>query len=97
MEIDEEKLQYLFRFMEEYLCLCINEVLNDSTEDPHFSAVAVSNMIKCYISIEEQMETNLPYKDVKTYFAYNVYTEEEYQRFETSRKREAKYYKDIQY
>ncbi len=97
MDIDKDKLQYLFKFIDEYLCDSIDEVLHDSRDDPHFSAVAVSNMIKCYIYIEKQMGENLPFDDVKSYFDYNVYTEAEYQIFEESRSKESQYYKDIQY
>lgn len=83
--------------MDEYLYDSIDEVLNDSETDPHFSAVAVSNMIKCYIEIEKQLGTKLPYADVKTYFEFCAYTEDEYKLFETRRRKESEYYSDIQY
>ena len=97
MDINIEKLRYLFGFMEEYLCDSINEVLNDSISDPHFSAVAVNNMIKCYIDIEEQLGTLLPYKDVKTFFDFYAFSHKEYNAFEECRKRESQYYKGIQF
>ena len=97
MGIDTNKLKYIFRFMEEYLWTCIDEVLNDSESEPEKSAVAVNNLIKCYIDIECAMGENLPYNDVKSYFLFDGYTKEEYDLFEKKRLKESKYYKDIQY
>ncbi len=97
MNIGREKLQCLFMSMEEYINLSIAEVLNDSSKDPHFSAVAVSNIIKCYIDIENQMHVKLPYNDVKSYFEFSPFTTEEYDLFEKSRLKESKYYRGKQF
>ncbi|MCR5636326.1 MAG: hypothetical protein K6F76_03990 [Clostridiales bacterium] len=97
MSIDKEKLQCLFRFMEEYINISIYEVLNDSLEDRHFSAIAVSNIIKCYIDIENQMRVKLPYNDIKSYFEFSPFTREEYDLFEKSRLKESKYYRGKQF
>lgn len=97
MDISEEKLRYLFRFIDEFIFDSIDEVLNDSQTDPHFSAVAVSNIIKCYIDIEKELGTQLPYTDVKSFFEFNGYSKQEYEMFEKSRYKESIYYKDIQY
>lgn len=84
-------------FMEEYLCDSIDEVLNDSKIDPHFSAVAVNNMIKCYIEIERELDIKLPYNNVMEFFKFNAYTKDEYNIFEESRKKESQYYTGKQY
>lgn len=97
MDISEEKLKYLFRFIDEFIYDSIDEVLNDSQTDPHYSAVVVSNIIKCYIDLEKELGTQLPYIDVETFFEFNGYSKQEYKKFEKSRQKESKYYKDIQY
>ena len=97
MDISEEKLKYLFRFIDEFIYDSIDEVLNDSQTDPHYSAVVVSNIIKCYIDLEKELNTQLPYIDVETFFEFNGYSKQEYKKFEKSRQKESKYYKDIQY
>ncbi len=97
MDISEEKLKYLFRFIDGFIYDSIDEVLNDSQTDPHYSAVAVSNIIKCYIDLEKELGTQLPYIDVESFFEFNGYSKQEYKKFEKSRHKESKYYKDIQY
>ena len=49
MDIDIEKLKYLLNDMDCILGELIDHVLLDSKTDPHYSAVAVANKIKCYI------------------------------------------------
>ena len=70
----------------------IENVLNDSKEDPHFSAVYVNNLIKCYIDLMTQMGEKLPYRDVKSFILFNGFDETEYNFFEKSRKNESTYY-----
>lgn len=92
-----EKLEYIFNFMDEYIDISIRAVLKDSKIYPKYSAIAVSNMIKCYISITDSMNDKLPYSDVKGYFDFNGYYPEEYQAFENSRENESRNYKGVQY
>ncbi len=75
----------------------IDNVLSDSETDPHYSAVAATNKIKCYIEIMNELGEKISYQNVKEFFDFNAYTEEEYQQFEESRKKESVYYRDIQY
>ena len=46
--INKDKLLYILDFFDVYLMQFIQEILMDSKEDPHFSAVAANNMILCY-------------------------------------------------
>ncbi len=80
---------YLFAFDIDNL---VYEVLNDSVGDPHFSAVTATNMIKCYIQVKNDLDEELPYKDVKGYFNNNSYTKDEYLLFENKRIIESEYY-----
>ncbi len=94
---DNEKVCYLFKFLDEYICKLINDVLTDSKTDPNYSAVAATNVIKCYIEIENQLGTELPFNNVETFFKAKGFSKDEYIQFEESRESESKYYGDVQY
>lgn len=69
------------------------DVIYDSEEDPEYSAVTTTNMIKCYIDVLKCLGEDVPYSTVKEYIRYkDGYTEEEYNIFEEKRKKEAEYY-----
>lgn len=88
-----EKLNYLLNAVcDDLWCNFIYDVLNDSEEDPHYSAVTATNRIKCYIDVMNSLGNKLPYHDVKGFFQYYDFSEEEYQQFESSRKKESEYY-----
>ena len=97
MNLDKQKLSYLFIFIEDYILKNIYNILSDSKEDPHYSAVTTTNIIKCYIDVQNQLGTKLPYDDVKSYFKIFGFTDEEYLQFEESRKKESEYYIGWQY
>lgn len=97
MKLNIEKLKYLLAFMSEYIESLVENVLTDSETDPHYSAVAATNLIKCYIQILNELGEKLPYSNVKEFFQFNAFTEEEYERFEESRKKESVYYRGVQY
>lgn len=97
MNLDKEKLLYLLMFTDDYIENFAHEVMNDSEEDPHYSAVTLSNMIKCYVEIMTELGVNLPYNDVKSFFKDNLYTDEEYKIFEEKRHKESEYYTGTQY
>ena len=97
MVINCEKLEYLLNGMGDVIGELIDKVLSDSKIDPHYSAVAATNKIKCYIQIMNELGKPLPYHNVEEFFEFNAYTNEEYQLFEDSRKKEANYYRGVQY
>lgn len=97
MDIDIEKLEYLLNNMEYYIGQLIDKVLSDSTTDPHYSAVAAANRIKCYIQIMNELGEELPYSNVEEFFEFNAYTKDEYRLFEESRMKESQYYRGVQY
>lgn len=97
MNIDKEKLLYLLMFTDDYMEKFADDVMNDSEEDPHFSAVTLANMIKCYVDVMNELGVSLPYNDVKSFFKENLYSDEEYKLFEEKRKKEAEYYIGRQY
>lgn len=97
MAIDTEKLKYLLNNMETHIGELIDNVLSDSKEDPHYSAVAAANKIKCYIQIMNELGETLPYNSVEGFFDFNAYSKDEYDAFEASRQKEAQYYRGVQY
>ena len=97
MAIDYEKLKYLLNNMDSLIGELIDKILSDSKEDPHYSAVAATNKIKCYIQIMNELGVALPYSNVEEFFEFNAYTKEEFCLFEASRKKESEYYRGIQY
>jgi len=91
--MENEKIQFLLRYIENSLPTEIDNVLTDSESDPHFSAVYVTNLIKSLIFTIENCETNeLNFKDVKDCFKYFDYSDEEYEIFEKKRIIESEYY-----
>ena len=97
MNLDIEKLKYLLNNTEREIGRLIDNVLSDSQEDPHYSAVYASNQIKCNIQIMNELGEELPYSNVEEFFRVNAYTEDEYKAFEASRKKESEYYIGVQY
>ena len=92
-----EKLTYLLQHLEGYIENVVYEVLADSEEDPQYSAVTATNLIKCHIEVEEALGHQLPYHNVEEYLRFNCLTEEEMQVFEKKRQHESAYYHGKQY
>jgi len=97
MDIDKEKLLYILRFFEYEFETFIYNVLEDSKDDPHYSAVTATNHIKCYMQIMQELGEDLPFSNVKEYFDYCRFTKAEYIAFEKSRENESSYYTGVQY
>lgn len=98
VEIDKTKLLYLLDdFFDDYLLRLVQEVLDDSEEDPQFSAVTAQNLLTCYLGVMTDLGRKLPYKNMQEYFAYNAFEPEEYSAFEAFRKKEAVYYRGPQF
>ena len=81
MDIDIEKLEYLLDFTVYDTEQLIYEVLGNSKEDPHYSAVTANNRLICYIDIMKSLKKELPYSDMKSFFEYNQFTEDDYLNF----------------
>ncbi len=77
--------------------LLIENVLEDSEEDPHYSAVTATNLVKCYIEIMEELGEELPYSDVEGFIRNIGFSEQEYLLFEKKRRKESEYYCGVQY
>ena len=91
--MDNVRFAFLMNYIENSLPAEIDNVLNDSEFDPHFSAVYVTNLIKSLIFTIENCETyEMHFKDVKDCFKYLDYSDKEYEIFEKKRIIESEYY-----
>ncbi len=82
INIDTEKLRYLFAGLEYEFDNWIYGVLNNSDDTPRYSAAEIAYIMECYISVMKYMDGKPPYVSVKEYFDDNAFTRKEYRRFE---------------
>lgn len=97
MVIDCEKLRFMLNSMRYDIEILIENVLQDSEDDPHYSAVTANSLVKCYIEIMEQLGDELPFSNVEEFIRNLGYSEDEYLIFEKKRMKEAVYYRGVQY
>ena len=93
----EKELRFLLEHMDQYIASFIYDILHDSEEDPEWSAVALNNVIKCYIKVENEMGIQCGYSNVEEYLAYACCTPEEIALIEKKRVKEAVYYRGEQF
>ena len=84
--------KYLMYYMEDYIIKLVYNVLDNSKDDPHYSAVTATNLIKCYVKVANDKGVQLPYKTVEEFFRYFDLSLEEYEHFERQRKEELAIY-----
>lgn len=88
----EKELRFLLMHMDEYIDSFIYEILHDSEEEPEKSAVALNNVIKCFIKVENEMGIHRGYSNVAEYLAHACCTPEEIKLIEKKSAKEAVYY-----
>ncbi len=87
----EDKLAYLLNHTYFYVEDLLWRVLTDSEQDPQYSAVTTSNLIKCYIDVRLAMGEQLPYQNAEEYLDW-LLSEEEKNSFRQKFQTEAQYY-----
>jgi len=92
-----EKLTYLLDNLEYRISMDIYDVLDDSDEDPQYSAVTTANLIKCYIDVKQSLGQPPAYSTVEEFLYDNCFTPEDVELFEKKRSVEAAYYIGKQY
>lgn len=92
-----EKLTYMLNSLEHYISMDAYNVLEDSEEDPQYSAVTTANLIKCYIDVKRSLGEPTIYSTVEEYLYDIGFTSEEVKLFEKKRSVEASYYIGKQY
>ena len=89
MACDEEKLDYLIKFIRHSIYEYIVEVLED--EAKNLSAVTLNNTIICYLDFVNAVKESEP-PSVYDFFSALGFENEDYQNFEEKRKAESEYY-----
>lgn len=97
MAFDCEKVKYMLQNQRFDIELLVENILEDSEEDPHYSAVTATNLIKCYIEIMEDLGEKLPFSDVEGFVRNIGFSRQDYMLFEEKRKKEKEYYRGVQY
>lgn len=87
----KEKLFYLFNHLYYYTEDLLWKVLEDSEQDPQYSAITTRNLIQCYIDVHSTMGEALPYSTVEEYLD-QVLTDEEKTLFKNKYETEIQYY-----
>jgi len=95
--MNNESVLFLLKSIEQELPLYIEDVLNDSFEDPHHSAVHTTSLINCVVELLTELGEKLPFYDTESYFEHAGFSKEEYKLFEESRRKESVYYRGAQY
>ena len=93
----ENEIRYLLKFMDEYIEQTVYSVLEDSEENPEFSAVTATNLIICYIRVLNSLHIACSYSSVNEYLRSICLTPDEIEVFMKKRTKEAQYYIGNQY
>lgn len=93
---DESGLKEYFDFCAKKLPTYIENVITDNPDDRHWSAVAVTGIIKSYIIISNQFSADRYAVDVRTYMLNHGFSEKDFEAFEDDRLKESVYYQGIQ-
>lgn len=83
-------IRYILEFIYSDIQELIENVLNDSISDPHYSAVAANNLMVCYLRISDH--SNTKYDSVRNFIIELGFSEAEYEIFEKKRCDESAYY-----
>ena len=92
-----EKITYLLDYLDFYMVSAVQDVLNDSIDNPKHSAVTTTNLIKCYIDVKKALDQEISFSSVSEYLQFNCFTHSEIFEFEQRRLLEANYYIGKQY
>ena len=93
----KEELHYLLYHLDSFIEDEVYQVLDDSKEDPHHSAVTLFNLIKCFLVVEQDLGVQMEYHNAEEYLHFKCFTEDEIQTLENKRLHESKYYIGKQY
>ena len=92
MDINMENLEYLLSFTESDIEQLVYNVLDNSKDDPHYSAVTTNNRLVCYIEVMNSLGMELPYSNMKLFFEYLLLTKEDYDNYKKQYDDEKKIY-----
>lgn len=97
MKVEKETVLLLIENTEQELRRYIDNVLNDSVDDPHYSEVNLFNLFYGYVVLCKELDKPLPYASLLDFFTYCGYTPDDYSIVEAKRSNESKNYTRSQY
>lgn len=92
MNNDNNELNYLLKFSYYYIVDFLDSVLDDSEDDPEYSAVTLCNLIYCYEKVRHPTEVDDSNAVIKRFLSEHGYSDEIYSIIEQKRKIESAYY-----
>ena len=92
-----EELLYLLYHLDSFIEKEAYQVLHDSNEDPHHSAVTLYNLIKCLLVVKQELGIHMDYRNADEYLRFQWFTDEEIRILENKRLLESKYFVGKQY
>ena len=81
MNLNEEKLRYIYDFLDNYIYLLICRALDSNGKNCRYSFVTIEKIILCYIDLENAFGYSYGYHNLKEYFKANLFSGKEYRRF----------------
>ena len=92
-----KEMTYLLHYTLGSIVELLDEVLEDSEDDPQYSAVTLCNLIYCYNMTISVLEGDDAPKSICDFFLEHNYTREDYEIVEKKRITESSYYRGIQF
>lgn len=81
MNINEEKLRYIYGFLDNYVNGLLYISLDSNGKNCRYSFVTIEKIILCYIDLENALGYSYGYHNLKEYFKSNWFSGKEYRRF----------------
>lgn len=81
MNLNEEKLRYIYKFLDDYVNGLLYISLDSNGKNCRYSFVTIEKIILCYIDLENALGYSYGYHNLKEYFKSSCYTWKEYRRF----------------
>ena len=88
----KERLLYLLDHLDTFIEEEVYQVLSDSTEDPHHSAVTLCNLITSYLFVMKSLSNELASQNITEYLLEKCFTAEEIKLIQDKKAIESMYY-----
>ena len=74
MNLNEEKLRYIYDFLDNYICVLINRALDSNGKNCRYSFVTIEKIIMCYIDLENALGYSYGYPKKKEDITSSCYS-----------------------
>ena len=88
----KKKLLFLLDVIDYQIEQAILNVLLDTEDDPHHSAIWANNIFSCYIDAMNKLGESVPFHNIEEYMKTKWFSDEEIDIFIHKRETEAQYY-----